>query len=193
MIDSSSDNRSRILDSALHLFSERGYDAVGVQEIADSCSVTKPTLYHYFGSKRGLIEALLKDRFEPFLGGMRGACAYKGDIVHNLNQCALYIFSRAQSSPDFFRLMLQCSHAPLASELGSALRPWNEEYFRLFEGLFAEAARDNGNMSGRQTAYALSFIGTLHAWASIVITRCMETPEELVYRIVHYFMHGIYS
>ena len=49
------DNRQAILDSALTLFYEKGYDAVGVQQIVDAAGVTKPTLYYYFGSKQGLL------------------------------------------------------------------------------------------------------------------------------------------
>lgn len=52
------DNRMNILQKALQLFYEKGYDAIGVQEIADAAGVTKPTLYHYFGSKYGLLEAV---------------------------------------------------------------------------------------------------------------------------------------
>ena len=40
------DNRMNILQKALQLFYEKGYDAIGVQEIADAAGVTKPTLYH---------------------------------------------------------------------------------------------------------------------------------------------------
>ena len=49
------DNRERILQCALELFYAKGYDAVGVQEIAQKAGITKPTLYYYFGSKYGLI------------------------------------------------------------------------------------------------------------------------------------------
>ena len=48
------DNRETILETALDLFYTRGYDAVGVQEIAERSGVTKPTLYYYFKSKYGL-------------------------------------------------------------------------------------------------------------------------------------------
>jgi len=54
------DNRQRLIDCALYLFSQRGYDAVAVREIVEAAGVTKPTLYHYFNSKRGLLEAVLK-------------------------------------------------------------------------------------------------------------------------------------
>ena len=48
------ENREKILESALDLFFTKGYDAVGVEEIAERAGITKPTLYHYFGSKYGL-------------------------------------------------------------------------------------------------------------------------------------------
>lgn len=57
------DNRQAILDSALTLFYEKGYDAVGVQQIVDAAGVTKPTLYYYFGSKQGLLSCLLEEQF----------------------------------------------------------------------------------------------------------------------------------
>ncbi len=55
------DNRSTLLKCALDLFAARGYDGVGVQEIVEAAGVTKPTLYHYFGSKQGLLQALLEE------------------------------------------------------------------------------------------------------------------------------------
>ena len=57
------DNRMNILEKALHLFYEKGYDAIGVQEIADAAGVTKPTLYHYFGSKYGLLQAVAMEGY----------------------------------------------------------------------------------------------------------------------------------
>ena len=38
------DNRERILQCALELFYAKGYDAVGVQEIAQKAGITKPTI-----------------------------------------------------------------------------------------------------------------------------------------------------
>ena len=55
------DNRQLIMEKALELFCARGYDAVGVQEIAEQSGITKPTLYYYFGSKQGLMETILEE------------------------------------------------------------------------------------------------------------------------------------
>lgn len=65
------DNRETILETALDLFYTRGYDAVGVQEIAERSGVTKPTLYYYFKSKYGLLEQLLKSRSEGFAAELK--------------------------------------------------------------------------------------------------------------------------
>ena len=40
------DNQERIMECALDLFYAKGYDAVGVQEIAETAGITKPTLYY---------------------------------------------------------------------------------------------------------------------------------------------------
>ena len=54
-----------ILEEALKLFSNNGYEATGVQEICEQAGVTKPTLYHYFGSKQGLLDAVLLEKCSP--------------------------------------------------------------------------------------------------------------------------------
>ena len=58
------DNKELIKKSALDLFYARGYDAVGVQEIVNTAGITKPTLYYYFGSKRGLLENLIQSGYQ---------------------------------------------------------------------------------------------------------------------------------
>src|SRR5438094_10024531 len=52
--------RERIVDSALHLFSERGTAAVSVRELADAAGVTVPGLYYHFASKADLIREVYR-------------------------------------------------------------------------------------------------------------------------------------
>jgi AcrR family transcriptional regulator len=44
--------------AARRLFTERGYDAVSAEEIVRAAGVTRGALYHHFGGKRGLLEAV---------------------------------------------------------------------------------------------------------------------------------------
>jgi len=50
--------RSRILDVALDLFVEKGYDRTSLREIAERLGVTKAAIYYYFSSKDDILMAL---------------------------------------------------------------------------------------------------------------------------------------
>lgn len=54
-----SDTRARILDAALGLFSEHGFDGTTLQQIADRLGFTKAALYYHFRSKDDLLQALI--------------------------------------------------------------------------------------------------------------------------------------
>lgn len=51
--------RLKILNEAIRLFSEKGYDATSVREIVEAAGVTKPVLYYYFANKEALLREIL--------------------------------------------------------------------------------------------------------------------------------------
>ncbi len=52
--------KQKILDKALELFSERGYDSVGVGEIAKAVGIKAPSLYNHFPSKQAIFDAIVE-------------------------------------------------------------------------------------------------------------------------------------
>jgi AcrR family transcriptional regulator len=56
--DTKSDTRQRILDVALDLFTEQGYDGTSLREIAEQLKITKAAIYYYFESKEDILMAL---------------------------------------------------------------------------------------------------------------------------------------
>jgi AcrR family transcriptional regulator len=53
-----SDTRERILDAALDLFTEKGYDKTTLREIAEQLGFTKAALYYHFPGKKDILLAL---------------------------------------------------------------------------------------------------------------------------------------
>ena len=52
--------REEIVQSALQVFSQKGYAAATMDEIAEFCQLSKPALYFYYPSKEALFEAAMK-------------------------------------------------------------------------------------------------------------------------------------
>jgi AcrR family transcriptional regulator len=55
-----SGTRERLLETASHLFAEKGYASTSVREIVARAGVSKPVLYYHFQSKEGLYYAILE-------------------------------------------------------------------------------------------------------------------------------------
>ncbi len=53
------DTRERILDTALDLMSERGFEAVSIRDIADAVGIKGASLYKHFAGKREAFDALM--------------------------------------------------------------------------------------------------------------------------------------
>jgi AcrR family transcriptional regulator len=71
--------RAAIVDAATPLLYERGLDGVGVAELCARLGVSKETLYRHFGTKDGLVRAVLEARSERVHEWLAAAVAAAGD------------------------------------------------------------------------------------------------------------------
>jgi AcrR family transcriptional regulator len=71
--------RATILDAATRVLYERGIDGVGVAELCTRIGVSKETLYRHFGTKDGLVEAMLEARSERVTTWLARAVEAAGD------------------------------------------------------------------------------------------------------------------
>ncbi len=54
------DSAAAILDAAMALFAERGFDAVPISAIAERAGISKGNIFHHYGSKDGLYLAVMQ-------------------------------------------------------------------------------------------------------------------------------------
>ncbi len=66
------ETRQRIIEAALQLFGERGFDGASTRDIANAAGVNAPALQYYFENKAGVYQACaeyvaedMQQRFEP--------------------------------------------------------------------------------------------------------------------------------
>jgi AcrR family transcriptional regulator len=55
------------------MFGDRGFDATSIAEIGAGADISKSVLYHYFGSKAGLYEALLEHEAKAVIEAVAAA------------------------------------------------------------------------------------------------------------------------
>ena len=51
--------KEKIMETALQLFSQRGYDGVSVRDIARAVSIRESSLYNHFKNKRAIFDGIV--------------------------------------------------------------------------------------------------------------------------------------
>lgn len=185
------DAESRLLKSALTIFSEKGYAGASIREIIEGAQVTRPVLYYYFENKEALYARLVDQVFarivadiDAFLEGVEGAEA-------RLHALARQAFEHTASAPEVVRLLLQVYFGPNqgggkldAATLGEAR--WQRYMDIMQEGI------DEGLLAGEDAeGLALMFEGILaiHVMAK-AHDPSVELSEALADRLVKLFLGG---
>lgn len=193
------DTREKMILESSKLFSQRGYDAVGVQEIVQSCDVTKPTLYHHFGNKLGLLKAIFEEKF----GDLRIAIASAANIQQtsnyhlglnkNLQTIASNLFEYARKEPEFYRMQLSMFFAPPENESHKVAFGYFIQLQEILEKMFQEAVLVLGNLRGKERIAATTFLGMVNNYIGLFLNHELDFSEDLTKILVHQFMHGISS
>ncbi|MGB7087140.1 MAG: TetR family transcriptional regulator [Phormidesmis sp.] len=121
-------SREKIIRSALSLFADQGITATTTKQIAEQAGVNEVTLFRQFGSKQGLLLAVLKEA--SILEKMQAALT---DIVGSnaplmaYSESGLALLAKV---PELVRSLIgEAGQSPLANQqaLGQALRQANQQ------------------------------------------------------------------
>lgn len=133
----------RILKGALKLFAFKGYDATSVREICEAAGITKPTLYHFYGSKEGVYLALVEGALSEFRLKVGEELGRPGTTEERLKRVARAYFESASRRPDLTRFLFGLVHNPPSTAP-------HTDFPRFYEGVVADVARhvDDGVLRG---------------------------------------------
>ncbi|MBS4102656.1 TetR/AcrR family transcriptional regulator [Tsukamurella paurometabola] len=130
--------RAALIAAARTLFAERGYAGVGTQAIVEAAGVTRGALYHQFGDKRGLFEAVFDAVEEETISSAARAVLAAGDLdpVDSM-LLAVDTFLEAIAAPGITRITMIDAPAVLGWE---GWRARGEKYgLAVIEGLVTRA------------------------------------------------------
>lgn len=105
----SSTTRERIIDQAMHLFSQQGYAATSVAKIEAAAGLTPGAggLYHHFDSKEAVLAAGIERQLARLdaLRDIRRVLTPLGDLKAELTLIARYILTELDSESELLRIL----------------------------------------------------------------------------------------
>lgn len=167
------DSRSAILAAAEASLLADGIEGLSIRRVAERCGYTAPTIYHHFGDKTGLVDAVLERRFRQVLELMR-SIERGPDTARYLREMGLAFVRFALANRDHYRLL-----SVPRSEDESV--PSAEAARELVKGALEDLAREGTLATANieeafQTTWAM-----LHGVISLSLLRPRsEVPESLL-------------
>lgn len=98
------DPRRAILDAAEALLVEGGPEGFSVRRLVARCGVSAPTIYHHFGDKQGLVDALLEERLAELVRELEAA-RRAGDPLGTLRAYLRLFAGFGLRNPSHYRLL----------------------------------------------------------------------------------------
>jgi AcrR family transcriptional regulator len=129
--------RALILNTALEMLHERGYEATTMRAIAEKAGVSLGNAYHYFGSKDLLIQAFYQRRHEDHLRASLPALEKETSMKARLLAVMRLKIETLEPYHEFAGVLFQTAadpHSPL-NPFAEAAAPVRRDSIKLFEQL----------------------------------------------------------
>ena len=116
------DTRTRLLDAAAERIASAPGEEISLRAICDAAGVKMPTLYHFFGNKEGLLDAVIERGFDLYMA-RKTAAEPSGDPIQDIRDGWDAHVAFGIENPGFYTLMygkIRPGYSPAAQERPSA-------------------------------------------------------------------------
>ena len=137
---SAADRRQAILDSALEVFSERGFHDASLDDVAARDGISKALIYEHFASKRELHQALLETYVHELLDRVAAAIAAAPGEEARLHDGVDALLGFVEENRDAWRFLVRHVTDP---GMAVALDRVREEVAAAIGALMAEDIRES--------------------------------------------------
>ncbi|GLX50389.1 TetR family transcriptional regulator [Streptomyces hygroscopicus subsp. hygroscopicus] len=100
------ESRQRILDAAVEIAGERGYEGTSIAAVSAKCGLPASSIYWHFKDKDDLIAAVIERSFETWLAAVELPGEEAGTPLERVTAMASNVAKSLVDAPDFLRLGL---------------------------------------------------------------------------------------
>lgn len=131
--------KQKILNEALTLFSEKGYNAVYVGDIAEAVGIKTPSLYKHYKNKQDIFDSCVEE-FSKKMEKIHNDMRLPGTKVADFSYESVSTEKLLNITTELFLFYLQDGVAAKFRKMLMIERYHNPEINKLFEDLFIEGA-----------------------------------------------------
>lgn len=102
--------RQRVLDTALQLFTERGYFNTSIHDIRRAADVSIGAIYHHFGNKESLAKSLYDHLLERMAREVEEAIAQAQGCLARSRAVIALLFALTRDDPQTMQFILLAKH-----------------------------------------------------------------------------------
>jgi AcrR family transcriptional regulator len=100
------ESRRRILDAAVEVAGERGYEGTSISAVSARCGLPASSIYWHFADKDDLIAAVIEQSFQTWLAAIELPGEETGSALERVTALAVSVAGSLLEAPDFLRLGL---------------------------------------------------------------------------------------
>jgi AcrR family transcriptional regulator len=115
-------SREAVLDAAKRLIAEHGYDAASVAALVKEAGIPASSIYHYFGSKEGVLLAVMERGAEQFFAELALPDRRLGSQRTHLRAIVAAAAETLGRHPDFLRILVVLAAQPVGAGEGEVHR-----------------------------------------------------------------------
>lgn len=189
--------REQVLHAALKVFSQKGYAATTLEDIASSAGVTRGAVYWHFKNKADLYATLLEERFAKVHAFYKETLSSKGSPLAILERLLVRSLEYLEEDPEYRAVaMLSWFKTEVTPELETGFR-YKIEGIRAFvntlEGLIKRGIQEGEiHRSINPRAAAVAAIGLMNGVSTMYLMDPSLTGEKADRRLsVETFLRGL--
>ena len=139
-------SRELVLDAAERVMAEHGFQAATLARVVTEAGIPMSSVYHYFGSKDGILLAVMERGADRFFADLPDLSRRPGRPAQHLARVASAATRTLERHPDFLRLLIVFAVQPPTTgegEIQAVIRRIREHALELLRAQIAAAFGDD--------------------------------------------------
>jgi AcrR family transcriptional regulator len=182
--------RDEILEAAAQIFSQKGFHAASMQDIAQAVNLKKASLYHHVNNKQEILVAILDQALDLLIERMTEVMARPLSPAEKLRQ-AMISYLQAMLEHRELASVLLLEHRSLEPALHARHVPRRDRFEQLWRDLIQEGLEQGVFCCVNPELAARALLGVMNWTITWFRSEGVLTPEEVATQFADLFLNGL--